>query len=153
MGKIDAGEALIRIFGKMVKSVSDRLNQVPEKNFLAFLDLIGGQLKPPQPAKVPLTFYLAEGSPVDGLVPAYTQMSAPPAEGSDEEIVFETDGELVVTTAQLKAVFLREPSKDKYRDCTLEAIGQKDADFLAFAGDRPIEHSLYLTCPEIVSAQ
>ena len=76
-------------------------------------------------------------------------MSAPPAEGSDEEIVFETDGELVVTTAQLKAVFLREPSKDKYRDCTLEAIGQKDADFLAFAGDRPIEHSLYLTCPEI----
>ncbi|NES68554.1 MAG: hypothetical protein F6K24_26650, partial [Okeania sp. SIO2D1] len=145
----DAGQALIRIFATMLKSVSDRLNQVPEKNFLAFLDLIGGQLKPPQPAKVPLTFYLAEGSPVDGLVPAHTQVSAPPAEDAEEEIVFETDRELVVTTAQLKAVFVREPIQDKYSDRTLEATGQKDAGFLAFAGDRPIEHSLYLTCPEI----
>jgi len=47
----DAGRALIRIFGRMVKLVSDRLNQVPEKNFLAFLDLIGGKLKPPEPAR------------------------------------------------------------------------------------------------------
>ncbi|NET44636.1 MAG: baseplate protein J [Okeania sp. SIO2B3] len=133
----------------MVKSVSDRLNQVPEKNFLAFLDLIGGKLLPPQPAKVPLTFYLAEGSPVDGLVPAYTQVSALPAEGSDEEIVFETDQELVVTTAQLKAVFVREPSQDKYSDRSLEATGQTDEAFLVFTGNSSIEHSLYLTCPEI----
>lgn len=147
----DAGQALIRIFATMVKSVSDRLNQVPEKNFLAFLDLIGEQLKPPQPAKVPLTFYLAEGSPVDGLVPAHTQISAPPVEGSEEEIVFETDRELVVTTAQLKAVFVREPSQDKYQDCTLAAIGEKEAAFLAFEGDRPIEHSLYISFSEIFS--
>ncbi|MBD2438754.1 putative baseplate assembly protein [Nostoc sp. FACHB-110] len=141
----------------MLKVVSDRLNQVPEKNFLAFLDLIGGELKPPQPAKVPLTFYLAEGSPTDGLVPAHTQISAPPAEGSDEEIVFETDRELVVTTTELKAVFVREPSQDKYSDLseiryaerTLEATGKKDAAFLAFTGDRPIPHSLYISCPEI----
>jgi hypothetical protein len=148
-GKMDAGGALIRIFARMVKLVSDRLNQVPEKNFLAFLDLIGGELQPPQPAKVPLTFYLAEGSPVDGLVPAYTQVSAPPAEGTDEEIVFETDRELVVTTTQLQAVYVREPSQDRYSDCTLEATGQEDGAFLAWKGDRSIPHSLYITCPEI----
>jgi len=147
-GKTDAGEALIRIFAKMVKSVSDRLNQVPEKNFLAFLDLIGGQLKPPLSAKVPLTFTLAAGSPTDGFVPAQTQVSAP-AEGSDKEIVFETDGDLVVTTAQLQAVFVREPSQDMYSDCTLAATGEKNEAFLAFAGDLPIEHSLYLSFPEI----
>ena len=145
----DAGEALIRIFARMVKSVSDRLNQVPEKNFLAFLDLIGGQLKPPQPAKVPLTFYLVSGSSVDGLVPAHTQVSAPPSGDTAEEIVFETDRELVVTTAQLKAVFVREPSRDQYSDRTLEATGEKDAAFLAFSGDRDIDHSLYISCPEI----
>lgn len=148
-GKIDALRALIRIFGKMVKVVSDRLNQVPEKNFLAFLDLIGGELKPPEPAKVPLTFYLAQGSPTDGLVPAHTQVSAPPADGSDEEIVFETDRELVVTRTELKAVFLREPKEDKYSDFTLSATGQKDAPFLAFTGDIPIPHYLYITFPEI----
>ena len=149
--KTDAGGALIRIFARMVNLISNRLNQVPEKNFLAFLDLIGGQLKPPQPAKVPLTFYLAEGSPVDALVPAHTQASAPPAEGSDEEIVFETDRELVVTTAQLQGVFVIEPSTDKYSNCTLEATGQKDNDFLVFEGNQAIEHSLYINCPEIFS--
>lgn len=148
-GKIDAGGALIRIFARMVKLVSDRLNQVPEKNFLAFLDLIGGELQPPQPAKVPLTFYLAEGSPVDGLVPAYTQVSAPPAEGTEEEIIFETDRELVVTTTQLQAVFVREPHQDKYQDCTLSATGQEDTAFLAWKGDRAIPHYLYITCSEI----
>ncbi|WP_238845836.1 baseplate J/gp47 family protein [Nostoc edaphicum] len=147
--KTDAGGALIRIFGRMVKLVSDRLNQVPEKNFLAFLDLIGGELKSPQPAKVPLTFYLAQGSPGDGLVPAYTQVSAPPAEGTDEEIVFETDRELVVTTTQLQAVFVRQPSQDKYAERTLAATGEEDAAYFAFAGDRSIPHSLYITCPEI----
>ncbi len=145
----DAGQALIRIFGRMVTKVSDRLNQVPEKNFLAFLDLIGGQLQPPQPAKVPLTFYLAEASPVGSLVPAYTQISAPPLEGNDEEIIFETEQELMVTTAQLKAVFVREPSQDKYGDYTLSATGKEDQSFLVFSGNRPIEHYLYITCPEI----
>lgn len=148
-GKTDAGGALIRIFGRMAKLVSDRLNQVPEKNFLAFLDLIGGQLKPPQPAKVPLTFYLAEGSPVDALVPAHTQVSALPGEGSDEEIVFETNRELVVTTTQLQAVFAREPERDKYSDLTNAATGQEDEAFLAFVGGSAIPHSLYITCPEI----
>lgn len=148
-GQMDVGRALIRIFGRMVTKVSDRLNQVPEKNFLAFLDLIGGQLQPPQPAKVPLTFYLAEASPVGAFVPAYTQISAPPLEGDDEEIIFETEQELIVTTAQLKAVFVREPSQDKYGDCTLSATGKEDQSFLVFSGDRPIEHSLYITCNEI----
>ncbi|MFM6367393.1 MAG: hypothetical protein ACKPGN_04005, partial [Dolichospermum sp.] len=70
LGQMDVGRALIRIFGRMVTKISDLLNQVPEKNFLAFLDLIGGQLQPPQPAKVPLTFYLAAASPVGAFVPA-----------------------------------------------------------------------------------
>lgn len=147
-GKPDAGMAMIRIFGRMAALVSDRLNQVPDKNFLAFLDLIGTHLLPPQPAKVPLTFSLAQGSPVDALVPAHTQVAAPPAEGQ-EEVVFETDRELVVTTAQLQAVFVREPEKDKYSDRTLQATGKKDAAFEAFAGEQPIEHCLYLACDEL----
>jgi hypothetical protein len=147
--QMDVGRALIRIFGRLVTKVSDRLNQVPEKNFLAFLDLIGGQLQPPQPAKVPLTFYLAEASPVGSLVPAYTQISAPPLEGNDEEIIFETEQELMVTTAQLKAVFVTEPSQNKYGDYTLSAIDKTDQSFPIFSGDRPIQHSLYLTCREI----
>ncbi|MEG4166553.1 MULTISPECIES: putative baseplate assembly protein [unclassified Microcoleus] len=155
----DAGRGLIRIFGRMAALVSDRLNQAPDKNFLAFLDLIGTQLLPPQPAKVPLTFSLVEMSPVDALVPAHTQVAAPPADEQEEEVVFETDRELVVTTAQLKAVFVREPEKDKYSDRTSQATGKsdrtsqatgkKDAAFEAFTAEQPIEHCLYLACDEL----
>ncbi|NJK65787.1 MAG: baseplate protein J [Microcoleus sp. SU_5_3] len=144
--KPDAGLALIRIFGRMAATVSDRLNRVPEKNFLAFLDLLGTQILPPQPARVPLTFYLASGIPetTTALVPAYTQISAPPAEGEEEEVVFETASDLLVTPVQLQAVFVRSLKEDKYSDRTLQATGKIDASFLAFVGDSAIEHYLYL---------
>ncbi|WP_448573740.1 hypothetical protein [Trichothermofontia sp.] len=43
----DAGRAMLRIFGRMASQVRDRLNRVPDKNFLAFLNLIGTDLLPP----------------------------------------------------------------------------------------------------------
>jgi hypothetical protein len=149
----DAGLGLIRIFDRMVATVSDRLNRVPEKNFLAFLDLLGTQILPPQPARVPLTFFLASGVPENttALVPAYTQISAPPVEGEAEEVVFETATDLIVTPVQLQAVFVQQLEADKYSDRTLEATGKKDATFLAFEGDTAIEHSLYLACDRLFS--
>jgi hypothetical protein len=142
----DAGLALIRIFGRMAATVSDRLNRVSEKNFLAFLDLLGTQILPPQPARVPLTFYLASSVPKNttALVPAYTTISAPSVEGEEEEVVFETESDLIVTPVQLQAVLVRQYSEDKYSDRTLQATGKKDTAFLVFTGDTAIEHFLYL---------
>src|SRR3712207_1943892 len=54
--------AMIRIFGRLAEIVIRRLNGVPEKNFLAFLDPLGASPMPPQPARAPLTFTLAAGS-------------------------------------------------------------------------------------------
>lgn len=143
-GQPDAGTALVGIFGRLVEGVIERLNQAPEKNFLAFLDLIGTQIRPPRPARVPLTFQLATGSPVDALVPARTQVAAPPAAGEEEDIVFETDRDLVVTRSQLVAVFAHEPTEDRYTDVTPLATGVSDAAFPAFTGTTLVEHSLYL---------
>ena len=148
-GKPDAGRALIRIFGRMVALVSDRLNQVPDKNFLAFLNLIGTQIQPPQPARVPITFSLVEGSPADALVPANTQVAAPPASGEEEEVVFETEKDLVVPAAQLQAVFVRQPDTDCYSDHTSPATGKLDVDYPAFEGEQLIDHCLYLACDEL----
>lgn len=150
-GQSDAGRALIRIFGNMAALVSDRLNQVPNKNFLTFLDLIGTQILPPQPAKVPLTFFLATGAMVDVLVPSGTQVAALPTQGEEEEVVFETDRDLVVTSAQLQAVFVRQPDSDRYTDCTQKATGIVDAAFSIFSGEQPIEHYLYLACDELLT--
>lgn len=159
----DAGGALIRIFGRMATLVIDRLNRVPEKNFLAFLDLIGTQIQPPQPARVPLTFFLAQGSPGDTFVPAGTQVAATTAEGQVEEVVFETERDLVVTTAQLKVAIVRQPNKldnnqnkpDYYSDYTLQATGgvtgEQNPVFPAFEATTEIEHFLYLACDNLTS--
>ncbi len=62
-GGADAGQALIAIFARFAEIVVDRINRAPERNYLAFLNLIGIEPLPPRPARVPLTFTLAEGSP------------------------------------------------------------------------------------------
>jgi len=145
----DAGWALVRIFSRMAELVVTRLNRLPDRNFLAFLDLIGTRLNPPQPARVPLTFLLAAGSPVDALVPAGTQAAAVQLEGEAEPPLFETERDLVVTRSQLTAACSREPGRDLWADHTAVATGQTAGTFLPFRGDpdRPIEHSLHVDHP------
>jgi Baseplate J-like protein len=140
--KPDLGWALIRIFNRFMVLLRDRLNQVPDKNFLAFLDLIGTQILPPQPARVPLTFYLAEGSSEDALIPAHTQVAAPPTD--DDEVVFETSRKLFVMRSQLKAVIVEEPQRERYSDRTLSTNP-----FLAFQADQNLDRCLYLACDEL----
>ena len=140
----DAGGALVRIFARLAEVAIDRINQVPDKNFLAFLDLIGLELLPPQPARVPLTFHLATGSATDALVPARTQVAALPIEGETEPVLFETERELVVTRSQLTAVFTREPAYDRYSDHTAVATGGAAGTFSVFQADRAVPHMLYL---------
>src|SRR5258706_1408739 len=52
----DPGVTLLELYAWMTEMVIYRLNKVPEKNFLTFLDLIGVVLKPPEPARVRLEF-------------------------------------------------------------------------------------------------
>src|SRR5262245_52360239 len=135
--------ALIGVFARFAEIVIQRLNQAPQKNFLAFLDLLGAALLPPQPARAPLTFSLAAGSAVDGLVPAGTQVAAPPAEGEKEPVIFETERELTVTAAQLVALFVRDPEQDKQSDIR-SIIAAAASGERVFQGNQPIEHILYL---------
>ncbi len=146
--KPDPGLALIRIFSRMATLAIARLNQVPDKNFLAFLDILGTQILPPQPAKVPLTFSLVNGISDDKLViiPAGTQVAAPPLEGEEEEVVFETEKDLTMTTSQLQAVFIRQPDADLYSECT-----GKDRAFRVFVGEDAMAHYLYIACDNLFS--
>ncbi|MBI9044423.1 MAG: putative baseplate assembly protein [Anaerolineaceae bacterium] len=142
-GQGGPGRALIRIFSRMVELIIERLNQVPEKNFLAFLNLIGTQALPPQPARVPLSFLLSEGSKEAFLlpVPSGTQIAAPT---EAEEIIFETERELGLTTAQLTSIIVHQPETDKYSQYNKEDINSESMSFPIFEGTTPIEHNLYL---------
>ena len=77
-------EALLRVFGRYCELIIQRLNRVPEKNHLAFLDTLNVSRIPPVPAHVPLTFNPVKklpGTQVPIVVPARTQVAAPPGEG------------------------------------------------------------------------
>ncbi len=146
--------ALIGAFARLSELVVERLDRAPDKNLLAFLDLIGASPLPPQPARAPLTFYLAEGSTVDAVVPAGTQVAAPPSEGREEPVVFETERDLVVTASELGAVYTRDGSQDLYADLSVAA----GADGLAperplFRGEHPIEHALYIGLGNLLGGQ
>ena len=149
-GVPDAGQALIRIFGRFTDLIIQRLNRVPEKNFLAFLNLIGTEPLPPQPARVPLTFRLADNAPVDAVVPVGAQAAAPPAAGEEDEVIFETEQELLVTRSQIVAAYVYEPATDRYSDCMPQVQGQSDTPFTIFAGTQPVDHELYLACDPLL---
>jgi uncharacterized phage protein gp47/JayE len=139
----DPASALVRVFARMAERVADRLNRVPDRNFLAYLDLLGIELRPPQPARAPLTFFLAAGSASDALVPARTPVAGQPLEGESEPVVFETERELLVTRTTLAAVAVRDPGRDRWADYT--ARNDAGAWFPAFEGEVPMTHRLHLS--------
>src|SRR5438270_11870918 len=85
----DPGITLLELYAWMTAMVIYRLNKVPAKNFLTFLDLIGVRLKPPEPAKVVLEFTPSEGVEGELVVKKGTQVATLQA-GSADPITFET---------------------------------------------------------------
>src|ERR1051326_1316268 len=75
----DAGFALVELFAWMTELLTYRLGQVPELNYLKFLQLIGVELLPGKPASAVLVFPV-QSSFTDAmvLVPSRTQVSAAP---------------------------------------------------------------------------
>ncbi len=108
----DPGVALIKIFTHMSESIINRLNKVPQKNFIAFLDMLGVKQLPAQSSRVPVTFMLAKGMDKEILIPERTQVSADKTEEHDE-LLFETEKNLTATPSQLIDVYGIDPVKDR----------------------------------------
>ena len=81
----DPGITLIELAAWMTDLLIFRLNQVPEKNYVAFLNLLGIKLRAPRAAKALLQFTLVEGT-ARQKVPKGSQVSTPQA-GDDYRLV------------------------------------------------------------------
>ncbi len=97
----DPGITLIELFAWMTELITYRLNRVPEKNYIKFLDLLGVQLQPPSSARAELTFWLSVPFPIRpdddtfAVVPKGTLVATPYFE-EEEEIIFTTDERLEI---------------------------------------------------------
>ncbi|MGW3347192.1 putative baseplate assembly protein [Nonomuraea rubra] len=163
----DLGITLIELFAWLGESIIFRLNQTPEKNYLAFLNLLGITRDPQIPAQTYLTFTSSARTPVT--VPAGTQaQTADPTGG--RPVMFETDTDLVVLPAGLKAALQLAPRQTgapaggTYRDATAALVGPPTARHLiqvqpgrtvavylgfdqAVTAELPIEVRLYQAAP------
>ena len=55
----DPGVALLKVFSFIGEGVISRLNRAPDRNFLAFLDMLGIRLLQARPAYSPIRFLVA----------------------------------------------------------------------------------------------
>ncbi len=85
----DPGVTLIEAFAQMVDQVIYRLNRVPDRHYVKFLDLLGVELLPPAPARGEVTFWLAAPQPQTVHVRAETEVATPRTDVQDP-VVFST---------------------------------------------------------------
>src|SRR5215216_3260452 len=102
----DPGVALIELFAWMTDMLLYRVNQVPDKMYVKFLELIGVRLEPPRAARAPVTFYLSAAQPTDVSIPEGTEIATVRTETS-QAIIFTSETELTIRTPTLLGAYTR----------------------------------------------
>ncbi len=139
-GEGGPGSAMLHIYARYLEVLVERLNQAPDKNKLAFLDLLGINLIPAQGARAPLVFQPLPALG-DGRVPAGSKAGAP-VKGLPDPLVFETESDIAITQARLAEVVTLWPGRDAYADHSRAVLGRKA--FRLFEPLQPVPHILYL---------
>src|SRR5919199_381272 len=96
----DPGVTLIETFAMMVDQLIYRLNRVPERAYVKFLELIGVQLLPPAPARGSVTFWLSAAQSAPVTIREGTEVATDRTD-VDEPVVFTTSEELVIPPCEL----------------------------------------------------
>lgn len=146
----DPGITLIELAAWMTDLLIYRLNQVPDKNYVAFLNLLGIKLRPPRAAKSLVRFALVEGA-AKQRVPRGSQISTPQAT-EEHTVTFETARDAIVTSARPDRCFTYFDDSYSENSRYLDPTGlAADAPFEVFAGAQRIERYLYLSDPRFLN--
>jgi len=149
----DPGITIIELLSSMMEDVIIRLNQVPEKNYIAFLDLIGIKQRLPRPAMTKVTFFLSEGyqstlDKKDTILIKKGSKIATDLQNKEEPILFETTKDLYVSNLKLSNIYSK--TFDTYRQRynivnNMDMLNQGES-FIPFSSDGASENmtQLYL---------
>ncbi len=145
----DPGITLIEMFAWMVDMLLYRLNRVPEKNYIKFMDLIGIQLEAPKPATVNVTFRLSAPQPEPVIIPLGTEVATVQTEFQDA-IIFTTNRDLTILIPTL-AYALVTPDDATFEDI-LPQLKNPDIQTAVFQEVPQENNALYLGYTEDVNA-
>ena len=99
----DPGVTLIETFAFMTDQLLYRLNQVPDRMYVKFLEMIGLRLLPATPAKAPVTFWLSSPAVTSVGITAGTTVATVRSD-ADESLIFNTRGDLQIVPCTLQDV-------------------------------------------------
>jgi predicted phage baseplate assembly protein len=99
----DPGVTLIELFAWMTEQVIFRLNRIPDRNYVKFLELIGVHLFPPTAARAPITFWLSGALPETVHIPAGTTVATLRTE-TEDSINFTTVEQLDIIPSSLQDI-------------------------------------------------
>jgi predicted phage baseplate assembly protein len=99
----DPGVALIEAFAYMTDVLLYRLNRVPDRLYVKFLEMIGLQMFPPTASRVPVTFWLSRPLEAPFTVPRGSEVTTA---GTDQAapVVFSTFHELEIVPCALESL-------------------------------------------------
>lgn len=107
----DPGITLIELFAWLTDQMLLRFNQVPRKNYVAFLELLGVRLQAPAPAQTELTFYLSTSLAEVYTIPTGVEVATLRTENT-EAIVFSTDKDLIIGKPSLRHLLSSQTVED-----------------------------------------
>ncbi|MDZ4763511.1 MAG: putative baseplate assembly protein [Chloroflexota bacterium] len=141
----DPGITLIELFAWMTDIVLYRLNRVPDKHFVKFMELIGIRLEEAEPARTSLTFWLSAPQLTPLVIPNGTQAATARTE-NDTAIVFTTDGELTIQIPQLGSVMtaVGEDDKRAFNRFDAESVRTGFETIVAFNSNPPANNDAFL---------
>ncbi|MFI2458150.1 putative baseplate assembly protein [Streptomyces sp. NPDC019539] len=100
----DPGSTLIEAFAMMTDQIIHRLNQVPDRLYVKFLDLIGLHMLPPTAARAPVTFWSTAPITEAPLIIRGSTRVATLRTETEEAISFCTDHDVAMVPGRLKHV-------------------------------------------------
>lgn len=99
----DPGITLVELLAWMTEMILYRLNQVPEKHYIKFMELLGLKLREPEPARTEVTFYLSAPQPQRVVIRQGTEVATVRAEGQPS-VALSTDQDLEIHPPKLAAL-------------------------------------------------
>ena len=122
----DPGVTLIELFAWMTDMLLYRVNQVPDKNYVKFMELLGIRLEEPRAASAPITFYLSAAQPGEVTIAADTEVATVRTE-TNPAIIFTTENALTLRPPVLIDGFTRNASqRTQWTRHNLLASGQRE---------------------------
>lgn len=142
----DPGVTLIELFAWLTDVILYRLNRVPDRHYIKFMEMLGITLQEPVPAKVPVTFWLSAPQETAVTIPGGTEVASTQTE-TEGSIVFTTDDDFRVKPPKLATALSRVAREDgdgkRYKSQNLRRLAAGFEGFGTFSPQPEIDDALY----------